>query len=84
MAAGQLAAENLRRALDNRPKAVMKAGLERGVVLESEYQSTIDMLVDRNTCSHVYRKAILPPILARLPAYCGLMQAVTDRLGQAA
>lgn len=135
MAAGELAAENLRRALDglavalsidtsaypefvrdviesgriqkfeycvelfwkylracllteglnvpNSPKAVMKAGLERGVVLESEYQSTIDMLVDRNTCSHVYRQAILPPILARLPAYCGLMQAVTDRLGQA-
>jgi len=37
------------------------------------------MIADRNTCSHVYRQAILPVILARLPDYFGLMQAVTAR-----
>lgn len=65
------------------PKAAIKAGLERGVVIESEYQPALDMLADRNTCSHVYRQSMLPAILARLPAHCALMQAVAARLNAA-
>lgn len=65
------------------PKAAIKAGLERGVVVESEYQPALDMLADRNTCSHVYRQSMLPAILARLPAHCALMQAVAARLNAA-
>ena len=65
------------------PKAAIKAGLERGVVIESEYQPALDMLADRNTCSHVYRQSMLPAILIRLPAHCALMQAVAARLNAA-
>ncbi len=50
----------------NSPKAAIKAGLDRGVVLESEYQVALDMIADRNTCSHVYRQAIA----ARIPFEC--------------
>ena len=64
----------------NSPKAVIKAGLDRGVVLESEYQAALDMIADRNTCSHVYKQAILPTILARLPAYTTVMQRVAARI----
>jgi nucleotidyltransferase substrate binding protein (TIGR01987 family) len=64
----------------NSPKAVIKAGLDRGVVLESEYQAALDMIADRNTCSHVYKQAILTTILARLPAYTTVMQRVAARI----
>ena len=64
----------------NSPKAVIKAGLDRGVVLESEYQAALDMIADRNTCGHVYRQAILPVIVGRLPEYDLLMQAIAARL----
>lgn len=63
----------------NSPKATIKVGLDRGVVTDVEYQQALDMIADRNTCSHVYRQVILPVILARLSDYCGLMQAVTAR-----
>jgi nucleotidyltransferase substrate binding protein (TIGR01987 family) len=64
----------------NSPKAAIKAGLDRGVVLEGEYQAALDLIADRNTCSHVYRQAILPMIVARLPEHARLMQAITARL----
>jgi len=64
----------------NSPKAAIKAGLDRGVVLEGEYQAALDMIADRNTCSHVYRQAILPVIVARVPEHPRLMQAITARL----
>jgi nucleotidyltransferase substrate binding protein (TIGR01987 family) len=62
------------------PKAAIKAGLDRGIVLEGEYQQSLDMIADRNTCSHVYRQAILPAIVGRLSGYGGLMQAIVARL----
>jgi hypothetical protein len=49
-------------------------------VAEGEYQPALDLIADRNTCSHVYRQALIPAILARLPAHCRLMQAITARL----
>lgn len=64
----------------NSPKAVIKAGLDRGVVLESEYQLALDMIAERNTCSHVYRQALVPAILGRLPAFCAVMQTIAARL----
>jgi len=39
----------------------------------------LDLIADCNTCSHVYRQALIPAILARLPAHCRLMQAITTR-----
>lgn len=62
------------------PKATINAGLDRGVVNESEYQPALDMIADRNTCSHVNRQAMLPSILVRLPSYCSLMQTIAGRL----
>ena len=49
-------------------------------MLEGEYQATLDMSADRNTCSHVYRQAILPVIVGRLAEYGELMQAIVTRL----
>ena len=63
----------------NSPRAAIKAALERGFVAEPEYQPALDLIADRNTCSHVYRHALIPAILARLPAHCRLMQAITAR-----
>jgi len=63
----------------NSPRAAIKAGLERGFVAEAEYQPALDLIADRNTCSHVYRQALIPAILARLPAHCRLMEAITAR-----
>lgn len=63
----------------NSPRAAIKAALERGYVIESEYQPALDLIADRNTCSHVYRQALIPGILARLPAHCHLMQAIIAR-----
>ena len=64
----------------NSPRAAIKAGLDRGFVLESEYQAALDLLADRNTCSHIYRQSLIPGILARLPAHCQAMEAITSRL----
>jgi nucleotidyltransferase substrate binding protein (TIGR01987 family) len=64
----------------NSPKAAIKAGLDRGVLLEGEYQATLDMIADRNTCSHVYRQAILPAIVGRLAGYGDLMHMILARL----
>jgi nucleotidyltransferase substrate binding protein (TIGR01987 family) len=74
---GCLLAEGLD--VPNSPRAAIKAALERGFVAEAEYQSALDLIADRNTCSHVYRQALIPAILARLPAHCRLMQAITAR-----
>jgi nucleotidyltransferase substrate binding protein (TIGR01987 family) len=64
----------------NSPKGAIKAGLNRGLVLESEYQPALDMVADRNLCSHVYRQAIIPLVLKRLSEYGRLMNAITFRL----
>ena len=75
---GALLAEGLD--VPNSPRAAIKAALERGFEAEGEYQPALDLIADRNTCSHVYRQALIPAILARLPAHCRLMQAITARL----
>lgn len=64
----------------NSPRAAFKAGLERGFVTEPEYQPVLELIADRNTCSHIYRQALIPAILARLPTHCTLMQRITGRL----
>lgn len=64
----------------NSPRAAIKGGLERGFITEAEYQATLDMIADRNTCSHVYRQALVPGILVRLPDHCRLMRTILDRL----
>ena len=64
----------------NSPRAAIKAGLDRGFVLESEYQAALDLLADRNTCSHIYRQSLISGILARLPAHGQAMEAITARL----
>jgi nucleotidyltransferase substrate binding protein (TIGR01987 family) len=74
---GALLAEGLD--VPNSPRAAIKAALERGFVTEGEYQPALDLIADRNTCSHVYRQALIPAILARLSAHCRLMQTVTER-----
>jgi hypothetical protein len=75
---GCLLAEGLD--VPNSPRAAFKAGLERGFVTEPEYPGVMELIADRNTCSHIYRQALIPAILARLPAHCSLMQAVAGRL----
>lgn len=74
---GCLLAEGLD--VPNSPRAAIKAALDRGFVAEAEYQPALELIADRNTCSHVYRQALIPGILARLPAHCRLMQAITGR-----
>lgn len=64
----------------NSPRGAIKAGLDRGFVLETEYQPALDLIADRNTCSHIYRQSLIPGVLARLPAHARLMQAVFARL----
>lgn len=75
---GCLLAEGLD--VPNSPRAAFKAGLERGFVTEPEYQSVLELIADRNTCSHIYRQALIPAILARLPGHCTVMQNVVGRL----
>jgi len=67
----------------NSPRGAVKAGLERGFVQEGEYQPLLDLITDRNTCSHIYRQSLIPGILARLPAHCAAMQAILARLPSA-
>jgi nucleotidyltransferase substrate binding protein (TIGR01987 family) len=64
----------------NSPRATIKAALDRGFVGEAEYQAALDLVADRNTCSHVYRQTLIPTIVARLPTHCRTMQSVFDRL----
>ncbi len=64
----------------NSPRATIKAGLDRGIVAEPEYQAALDLMADRNTCSHVYRQSLIPIILSRLPDHCRTMQSVFSRL----
>jgi nucleotidyltransferase substrate binding protein (TIGR01987 family) len=64
----------------NSPRAAIKAGLDRGFVQEAEYQAALEMINDRNACSHIYRQSLIAAILARLPAHCGLMQSIVARL----
>jgi len=66
----------------NSPRGAIKAGLERGFVSEGEYQPALDLIGDRNTCSHVYRQALVPGIVARLPDHCRLMQTILDRISR--
>ncbi len=64
----------------NSPRAAIKAGLDRGFVRDDEYQASLDLFNDRNTCSHIYRQSLIAGILARLPGHCALMQAIVARL----
>jgi hypothetical protein len=87
MASGELGHDNLQRALaglmldvPNSPRGAIKAGLDRGFVLESEYQPALDLIADRNTCSHIYKQSLISGVLARLPAHACLMQAIFARL----
>jgi hypothetical protein len=64
----------------NSPRGAIKAGLDRGFVLEAEYQPALDLIADRNTCSHIYKQSLIPGVLARLPAHARLMQAIFSRL----
>jgi nucleotidyltransferase substrate binding protein (TIGR01987 family) len=64
----------------NSPRAAIKAGLDRGFVQEAEYQSALNLIDDRNTCSHIYRQSLIAGILARLPAHCATMQSIMARL----
>jgi hypothetical protein len=64
----------------NSPRGAIKAGLDRGFVLEAEYQPALDLIADRNTCSHIYKQSLIPGVLSRLPAHARLMQAITARL----
>lgn len=64
----------------NSPRGTIKAGLDRGFVLEAEYQPALDLIADRNTCSHVYKQSLIPGVLERLPAHARLMQSIFVRL----
>lgn len=64
----------------NSPRGAIKAGLDRGFVLEAEYQLALDLIADRNTCSHIYKQSLIPGVLSRLPAHARVMQAITARL----
>ena len=75
---GCLLAEGLE--VPNSPRGTIKAGLDRGFVAEDDYQAALDLVADRNTCSHVYRQSLIPTILARLSEHCRTMQAVVARL----
>ena len=55
---------------DNLSRAL--AGLAQALAL--------DMISDRNTCSHIYRQTLIPGIVSRLPGHCQLMQTILDRL----
>ena len=66
--------------VSNSPRGTLKAGLDRGFILEAEYPPALDMFTDRNTCSHIYKQALIPVILARLPAHAAVMQAIVARL----
>ncbi len=68
------------RDVPNSPRGAIKAALDRGFVLEAEYQPALDLFTDRNTCSHIYKQALIPSILARLPAHATVMQAIVSRL----
>jgi hypothetical protein len=75
---GCLVAEGLD--VPNSPRAAFKAGLERGFITELDYPAVLELIADRNTCSHIYRQSLIPGILARIPAHCTLMQGVAVRL----
>jgi len=81
MASGELGRANLGRALDvpNSPRAAIKAGLDRGFITETDDAAVLELVADRNTCSHIYRQSLMPAILARLPLHCRAMQAVYAR-----
>jgi len=87
MASGNLGHDNLSRALVGPAQALaLDTGdypecdrdvLDNG---EGEYRPALDLIGDRNTCSHAYRQALVPGIVARLPDHCRLMQTILDRL----
>jgi hypothetical protein len=64
----------------NSSRGAIKAGLDRGFVLEAEYQPALDLIADRNTCSDIYKQSLIPGVLSRLPAHARVMQAITARL----
>ncbi|MCX7404079.1 MAG: nucleotidyltransferase substrate binding protein [Planctomycetia bacterium] len=64
----------------NSPRGTLKESLARGFLHEAEYAAGMQIYVDRNACSHIYRQEIMPLILGRLPTHLALMQAVLDRV----
>ncbi|MFM7206297.1 MAG: hypothetical protein ACKO4T_06490 [Planctomycetaceae bacterium] len=40
------------------------------------YATALELMADRNTCSHMYRQSLIASILARLPQHCRTMQSV--------
>ena len=64
----------------NSPRGAMKEALARGFLSETEYPAGMQIYEDRNTCSHIYRRDVIPLILGRLPTHLALMQAVIARL----
>lgn len=64
----------------NSPRGAIKAGLDRGFVLEAEYQPALDLIADRNTCSHVYKQSLMSGVLSRLPDHARLMLSILARL----
>ncbi len=64
----------------NSPRGAIKAGLDRGFVLEAEYQPALDLIADRNTCSHVYKQSLISDVLSRLPGHARLMLSILARL----
>jgi hypothetical protein len=68
MASGELGRANLGRGLD---------GLAKALAIDA---AALELMADRNTCSHMYWQSLIAPILARLPQHCRTMQSVFARL----
>lgn len=66
----------------NSPRGTIKAALTAGLVADRDYPAALQVIDDRNTCSHVYRQAAIPDILARLPAHFRAMRTAVDRLAR--
>lgn len=64
----------------NSPRGTIKAALAAGSILDADYAGTLQLIDDRNTCSHAYRQAAIPDILARLPAHQRIMRETLQRL----
>ncbi len=66
------------------PKKVVKAFYLAGYVAEDDYLALIQAIDDRNKLSHIYEKREFDQIIARLPAYAGLLKRVLDTMKKSA
>ncbi|MFM7108351.1 MAG: nucleotidyltransferase substrate binding protein [Planctomycetaceae bacterium] len=64
----------------NSPRGTIKAALAAGFIPDGAYAAALQVIDDRNTCSHVYRQAAIPDILVRLPAHLRTMRMIVGRL----